>query len=697
MVLAVLFDLSAESQATGAQNLGSAEYVTAADDAEDSQAVPLAAPLADPPSGFESTGPGAHFVQLNGIVLYDGSHLRVTQLLTRVVVENRSSGPLAIRVAWDGCDPDAMGGPPGCDSEIDNSVGPGEHVARPIKNHYTIQSWAWGTDGGLVDSCDLQVVPPSPDLRYPPVKPPLRLAFYYGYPSLVNDCGGDPECATGEFAQFDLVVFADALVRGSHEDYTRTITIVNNLESGDTDVYGYVDMALEVAEVITYVDLWEPISVTGIFLDRAGRDFGVTITDFITVVDYIHSLDLLAFANAWDPDDVFTPTTPLLPGDWYLAESHPVSGDLCTNLDAWWTKSQKAAHYRDKFGVRVATVSTGDDRPCDDWPDRPSYRAALWATYLFGFDAFAFTNPLYSASGPSTNYLCPLPPLPTNVGIAYLGPPTGPVSIDSLAAYERLTDKGTIYVYDTCDGVFVNQSLAVSKTAEPSPVQDGSPLTYTLRVTNTSMAALTATVTDILPSQVSPSDVLVWEASIPPASAWEEQVVVTVQTGYTGPLVNKVKVTSEEGTSSSESNVVCANVCKFYLPLILKFYPLIVEAEDCYEDPGPLCRTEGCWIKWCKPEFSGGCLISNEGCSEPSHLFVNSKGFRFCVVYRQDHWYGVLDVEIDGTSYDLDQRGPEKNQAEVCYEVDSAGSHSLVLTAEPKPNVVTVDAIRVFR
>ena len=59
-----------------------------------------------------------------------------------------------------------------------------------------------------------------------------------------------------------------------------------------------------------------------------------------------------------------------------------------------------------------------------------SYGAALWATYLFGFDAFGFTDPMYSASGDSTNLLCPLPDLPTDIGTRYTDPVTGPITID---------------------------------------------------------------------------------------------------------------------------------------------------------------------------------------------------------------------------------------------------------------------------
>jgi uncharacterized repeat protein (TIGR01451 family) len=364
--------------------------------------------------------------------------------------------------------------------------------------------------------------------------------------------------------------------------------------------------------------------------------------------------------------------------------------------------------YRQQAGVRMAAISTGDDSSCEDWLSHSPYRQALWATYLFGFDALGFTNCQYSASGDGANRLCPLPPLPTNVGATYLTLPTGPVSVNSVPTYWRLTDQGTIYVFDgdstACDGAFVFPSLIIGKEADPSPVHDGKPLTYTLRVTNTSMATLTAAITDILPSQVTSTGFLSWTASIFPRSTWVQQFAVTVQPGYTGALVNVAEVRSKEGASGSQaSTTVCANACNVFLPIVMKpccaTEPLI-EAEDCLENKAECCRTEGFWRKWCAAGFSGGCLIHNEISpgqpADSSKLTLDFEGTRACVVYRQDIWYGLLRVEIDDQVYHIDQKGPPENQVEVCYDVAGGGCHSLVLVGSKETGVVTVDAIKVF-
>jgi uncharacterized repeat protein (TIGR01451 family) len=110
--------------------------------------------------------------------------------------------------------------------------------------------------------------------------------------------------------------------------------------------------------------------------------------------------------------------------------------------------------------------------------------------------------------------------------------------------------------------------LAVTKQANPDPVQAGSPLTYTIRVTNTGDITLTATITDILPGQVTPACIRTWTPNpIAPHDVWTQHVAVTVKMGYSGTLTNIVQVTTEEGvmstyteTSTAQAQVPFTNV-----------------------------------------------------------------------------------------------------------------------------------------
>jgi uncharacterized repeat protein (TIGR01451 family) len=91
--------------------------------------------------------------------------------------------------------------------------------------------------------------------------------------------------------------------------------------------------------------------------------------------------------------------------------------------------------------------------------------------------------------------------------------------------------------------------LNVIKQVDPIVVQPGAPLTYTIRITNTGLVTLTTTITDALPDHVSPTGIRTWTATLTPTAVWMETVVVTVESGYVGPLTNVVRATTDEGAA----------------------------------------------------------------------------------------------------------------------------------------------------
>jgi uncharacterized repeat protein (TIGR01451 family) len=122
------------------------------------------------------------------------------------------------------------------------------------------------------------------------------------------------------------------------------------------------------------------------------------------------------------------------------------------------------------------------------------------------------------------------------------------------------------------DEYYPHPALNVTKKAVPDPVQAGAHLTYTLCVTNTGNVILTATITDTLPKHVTTTQPLIWAPTITvPGGVWREQVVVTVEMDYSGPLINVVQVTTEEGAMGVYTKTVTAGY-EIYLPLIMRQY-----------------------------------------------------------------------------------------------------------------------------
>jgi uncharacterized repeat protein (TIGR01451 family) len=118
-------------------------------------------------------------------------------------------------------------------------------------------------------------------------------------------------------------------------------------------------------------------------------------------------------------------------------------------------------------------------------------------------------------------------------------------------------------------------ALAVSKHAELTPVLTGAQLTYTIRVTNTGNVDLRVTITDLLPSHVTPSGSLTWASTITaPGGVWRERAVVAVTEGYSGTLTNVVRVTTIEGATGVYTETYEVQLPKpVYLPLVLRQFP----------------------------------------------------------------------------------------------------------------------------
>ncbi len=163
---------------------------------------------------------------------------------------------------------------------------------------------------------------------------------------------------------------------------------------------------------------------------------------------------------------------------------------------------------------------------------------------------------------------------------AFVNPNAGDYHIDSVsAAFNAGINSGVIEDIDgdpRSDGYpdigadELHAALRVTKRVYPSTVQSGGRLTYTIRITNTSGAPLTAAITDTLP----PSIVLIetsggtlmlpggtpgptqtvgitWTAIITEGGVWTEQVVVEAAVDYAGPLTNVVNVTTDQGATGT--------------------------------------------------------------------------------------------------------------------------------------------------
>ena len=223
-----------------------------------------------------------------------------------------------------------------------------------------------------------------------------RVAVYYGYPSLVNGAKGDLDKAAQVFNRYHIVVFGDGLEfpGAEHENVVRLIASLDK----QVLVFGYVCLGhtqkLAIPEMQHRVLLWKGTGVEGIFLDEAGKDFGVDHSRRERMVDFIHSQGLSVFVNAFQPSDVFEDgATHLGKSDFFLLESFVVRNGQPDDSKLMNTRVEQAAHYREIYKFHLVGVTTADSTPFSP----ALYKQACAAAHRIALDGFGWGEPSFSS------------------------------------------------------------------------------------------------------------------------------------------------------------------------------------------------------------------------------------------------------------------------------------------------------------
>jgi len=258
---------------------------------------------------------------------------------------------------------------------------------------------------------------------------PLRLAIYYGYPSLVNGAGGDLARVVAHLSPYDVLVLGDGLefdtadaghAGPAEHQFTRRLVQQLARTPRRPVIFGYVDLgrthALTPAELTDRIDRWGAMGVAGVFLDEAGYDFGVTRERQNHAVRAARARGLRVFFNAYRPEDVFgeervpinaagggnpAGQKPLLSArDAILLESFAVGGGVVEAAAPLAARVRAALAGRRRFGTRVFAIATGGD---DVELAQYGWRAAS----SVGLDAYGWSDPGYGARTSQLRWIAP--------------------------------------------------------------------------------------------------------------------------------------------------------------------------------------------------------------------------------------------------------------------------------------------------
>lgn len=227
-----------------------------------------------------------------------------------------------------------------------------------------------------------------------------QLCIFYGWTTYVNDASGDMNKAIAEYKNCDVLVLGAGLQDVTHPEHQNTISIITALkqQKPTLQTYGYINIGISttntsIATLKQHILEWKSMGITGIFVDEAGYDFGVTRERQLEVMDFIHQNGLTVFANAWFMNDILSPVDengrqaalPLKKEDWILFEN------LFSHESTFYPESFKrlsdAKQQIKEQGLHVAGVAT-TKQPNECEPQKTLMQYALLGSYLFDVEAF---------------------------------------------------------------------------------------------------------------------------------------------------------------------------------------------------------------------------------------------------------------------------------------------------------------------
>lgn len=298
---------------------------------------------------------------------------------------------------------------------------------------------------------------------------PTDILIYYGWLNSFNYSANswNNEKVAQDMARYGVIVIGSGIADPSHGDYSNTAVIIPRIKALNPNVliFGYVDTTLGLSTFQTQCGQWDALGVHGIFMDKAGYDWGTNRADFNTRVDYIHGQTSanLIMANAWTvthilgvENDVSFPNSTYNSGeiessleytDWILLESFAINTDAYTGTggyeDAagWLYRGEKATELRATYGVRFAASGVIGNA---NGNGNALYQFGLVSAMMFSLDAWGSSDSNYaSLSAEVTRWVRPDVDA---MGLVWTLWPSVQVDVGDSDVYWRYTEFGRLKI-----------------------------------------------------------------------------------------------------------------------------------------------------------------------------------------------------------------------------------------------------------
>lgn len=301
---------------------------------------------------------------------------------------------------------------------------------------------------GFYGCCPKDKNEPAPEEQ---VTVPQKVLLYYGYPSLANGANWNINNAMGIFNEFDIIVLGYGLQNPGHDEHNNARQLISYLVKNGKKVYGYIPLGLteprpadtrltDRSQIEREIDKWRATGVTGIFGDEMESGFGVDRTRQNYLINYAHSIGLSIIANGYAIDELLGgKDVKLGAGDYYFLESFGIKAGNYDDINRTISRGNKAREYKKKLGIGVITGGRDAYGRLDNNTGKSDkFLHSYFATLLFNFDGFSYSDFNYSASGGNESNIMIIPKVVPFYGNKLRG---GKVAVREGNTYVTYTDQ----------------------------------------------------------------------------------------------------------------------------------------------------------------------------------------------------------------------------------------------------------------
>lgn len=228
-----------------------------------------------------------------------------------------------------------------------------------------------------------------------------------------------------DFARYDILVFEDGLQNPLHPDYTNTQLIVSRIKVLNSNclVFGIVPATDSISSFNTKISQWNTLQINGIFIDKAGYDFGILRTNFNTMIDAVKTLTYanITFANSTKLSHILgTDNDPSYPNssfnsellsshltntDWVLLESYAVDTSAFAqgyeSASTWASRGVEMNSLRYLYNVNVAASGIINDNNVNG---NYLYKFGFTSALMWSLNAFGTSDTNYGSSSSSAKF-----------------------------------------------------------------------------------------------------------------------------------------------------------------------------------------------------------------------------------------------------------------------------------------------------